>query len=479
MLKTDVVIIGAGAVGTAIARELSRFKLDLILLDKNEDVGGDASKSNSAIIHTGFDAPPGSLESRLVVSANPMYDKLTENLDIPFKRTGAILVATTQEEYNLLPEIKEKAYKNGVFDIDYLTSKEIKEMEPEVSDEVLGGLLILRESIIDPFLLVTAQADNAVENGVKVLLATKVTGIEVANGKVQTVKTDKGEIRTKYVINAAGLFCDEIADMVGLCNFKEHPRKGQFFILDKNISYKIEKIILPVPTKLTKGKLSTPTIHGNMLIGPTAEDLEDRYDKTVTKEELDGVIEGVKKLLPAVSARDAITEYSGLRAVRTPAAYSIEASKEVKGFIGLSGIRSTGVTSSLAVASYVSELLKTEGLHLEPNPDLIAYRKGIPKFSELSEEEQEVLIKENPLFGNIMCRCETVTEAEILAAIEAPVGATSLDGIKRRVRAGMGRCQGGFCGPRIIEYLAEKLNIPVEAVRKNDKGSEVLIGKTR
>jgi glycerol-3-phosphate dehydrogenase len=479
MLQTDVVIIGAGAIGTSIARELSRYKIDTILLDKNEDVGGDASKSNSAIIHTGFDAPPGSLESKLVVSANPMYDKLAEELDIPFKRTGAILVATTKEEYDLLPGIKAKAHKNGVYDIDFLTAQEIKRMEPEVSKEVLGGLHIPRESIIDPFLLVTAQADNAVDNGVKVLLSTEVTGIHVIDGKIHSVKTDKGEIKTKYVINAAGLFCDEIADMVGHCDFKESPRKGQFYILDNNISYKTERIILPVPTKLTKGKLSSPTIHGNMLIGPTAEDLDDRYDKSVNQKGLDEVINGVKKLLPNVSARDAITEYSGLRPVRTPEGYFIESYKDTKGFIGLSGIRSTGVTSSLSVAKYVAEFLENEGLKLEADPDFNPVRKGIPKFSELPEEEKAELIKENPLFGNIMCRCETVTEAEILAAIEAPVGARSLDGIKRRVRAGMGRCQGGFCGPRIIEYLANKLNVTVEVVRKNDEGSELLIGKTR
>ncbi|MDK2800415.1 MAG: glycerol-3-phosphate dehydrogenase [Clostridiales bacterium] len=479
MLQADVVIIGAGAVGTAIARELSKYVLKVILVDKNEDVGGDASKSNSAIIHTGFDASPDTLESQLVVSANPMYDQITKELDIPFKRIGAILTAVTQEEFSLLNKIKEKAYKNRVYDVDYLSPQAIKALEPEVTDKVLGGLYIPRESIIDPFLLVIAQAENAVENGVKILLSTMVTDITVKNGQVQFVKTNQGTIQTKFVINAAGLFCDKIAEIVGLCNFKEHPRKGQFYVLDKNVPYKVNRIILPVPTKLTKGKLACPTIHGNLLIGPTAEELEDRFDKAVTAQGLQEVIEGVRKLVPKISKEDAIKQYCGLRPVRTPEGYHIEAYKEVKGFIGISGIRSTGVTSSVAVARYVTNVLNNEGLDLIPKPDFNPYRIGIKKFSELSDKEKEQLIKENPKYGHVICRCETVTEAEIVEAIRRPVGAKSMDGIKRRVRAGMGRCQGGFCSSRVLDILSRELNIPAEKVTKNEAGSELVIGKIR
>ena len=270
MLKTDVVIIGAGAVGCAIARELSKYQIDVTVVDKNEDIGGDASKSNSAIIHTGYDASPGTLESELVVAANPMYDELCRDLDVPFRRIGAILPAITQEQYEKLPEIKAKAFKNRVYDVEYKTGKELLEMEPNLNPEVKGGLYIPRESIIDPFILVQALAENANENGVSFLLNTKVTGIQTKEGRVTAVETTAGVIETEYVINAAALYCDEIAAMVGKADYKVVARRGQFYILDKNTSCKVEHIVLPIPTKVTKGKLMCPTIHGNMLVGPTA-----------------------------------------------------------------------------------------------------------------------------------------------------------------------------------------------------------------
>ena len=279
MNRTDVLIIGAGAVGTAIARELSKFQLRITVVDKNEDVGGDASKSNSAIIHTGFDASPGTLESMLVVAANPMYDNITKELDIPFERIGAILAAINQEQFEALGKIKEKSFRNNVYDIKYLTAGQIMAMEPEITPDVLGGLYIPRESIIDPFILVVALAENAIDNGVKFFLSTNVIGIDTDSYGIKLIKTSKGVIKTKYVINAAGLFSDHIAGMVGKCDFKVIPRKGQFVILDKNIPYKVSRIILPLPTKQTKGKLISPTIHGNLLIGPTAEDGEDKLDK--------------------------------------------------------------------------------------------------------------------------------------------------------------------------------------------------------
>ena len=317
-MKTDVVIIGAGAVGCAIARELSRYQLDVTVVEKNEDVGGDASKSNSAIIHTGYDASPGTLESQLVVAANPMYDQLTRDLDIPFKRVGAILPAITEEQYEKLPEIKHKAFMNRVYDVQYKTAEELLEMEPNLNPEVKGGLYIPRESIIDPFILVQALAENANANGVHFLLNTKVTDIKVKDGAVSEVVTTGETIETKYVINAAALYCDEIAAMVGKADYKVVARRGQFYILDKNTSCKVKEIVLPIPTKITKGKLMCPTIHGNMLVGPTAEDLDNKTDKSVTKEGLDSILKDVKNLIPNVNVRDSITQYSGLRPNRNP-----------------------------------------------------------------------------------------------------------------------------------------------------------------
>ena len=478
-MKTNVVIIGAGAVGCAIARELSRYQLDVTVVDKNEDIGGDASKSNSAIIHTGYDATPGSLESQLVVAANPMYDKIAKDLDVPFKRIGAILPAITDEQYEKLQEIQHKAFKNHVYDVYYLTGKELLEMEPNLNPEVKGGLYIPRESIIDPFILVQAYAENANENGVHFLLNTKVTDIKTENGAVKEVVTTNGTIETDYVINAAALYCDEIAAMVGKAEYKVVARRGQFFILDKNTSVKVNQIVLPIPTKITKGKLMCPTIHGNMLVGPTAEDLDNKTDKSVTREGLDSIEADVKRLVPNVVVRDAITQYSGLRPNRVPEGLRVDTYDDLKGYINLSGVRSTGLTLSAAMGFYIAELMKELGAPMVPKENFVHTRKGIHRFHELSREEQAKLIEENPKYGQIVCRCETITEGEILDAIHRPLGARSMDAVKRRVRAGMGRCQGGFCGPKVLEILARELNVPVEEITKNNKGSYMITGKTR
>lgn len=479
MMKTDVVVIGAGAVGCAIARELSKYQIQVMVVDKNEDVGGDASKSNSAIIHTGYDASPGTLESELVVAANPMYPELVKELDVPFKQTGAILPAITQEQFEQLPAIKAKAFKNRVYDIEYLTKEQIIAMEPNINPEVRGGLHIPRESIIDPFILVQALAENANENGVDFLLNTKVTGIQTENQKIKAVETTAGVIETRYVINAAALYCDEIAGMVGKAGYKVVARRGQFYILDKNTSCKVNHIVLPIPTKITKGKLMCPTIHGNMLVGPTAEDLDNKTDKSVTADGLESIVKDVQRLIPNVDIRDTITQYSGLRPNRNPEGLHVDMYDDLEGYVNLSGVRSTGLTLSVSMGVYVAQLLKEHGCGLVYKENFKKTRKGIRIFHEMTACEQEEIIKENPKYGNIICRCETITEGEILDAIHRPLGARSMDAVKRRVRAGMGRCQGGFCGPKVIEILSKELNIPVEEVYKNVSGSYMVSGKMR
>ena len=478
-MRTNVVVIGAGAVGCAVARELSKYKIDVVVVDKNEDIGGDASKSNSAIIHTGYDASPGTLESQLVVAANPMYDELARGMDVPFKRIGAILPAITQEQYEKLPEIKAKAFKNRVYDVEYKTGEELLAMEPNLNPEVKGGLYIPRESIIDPFILVQALAENANENGVSFLLNTKVTGIQTENGKVKAVETTGGIIETDYVINAAALYCDEIAAMVGKADYKVVARRGQFYILDKNTSCQVEHIVLPIPTKVTKGKLMCPTIHGNMLVGPTAEDLDNKTDKSVTPEGLQSIVDDVKRLIPGVNVKDTITQYSGLRPNRNPEGLHVDMWEDLEGFVNLSGVRSTGLTLSVAMGKYVAQLLIDHGAPLVFKEDFKKTRKGLVRLHELDREAKEKLIKENPAYGTVICRCETITEGEILDCIRRPLGARSMDAVKRRVRAGMGRCQGGFCGPKVIEILAKEWNIPVEQVNKNNAGSYMVTGRMR
>ncbi|EHE97942.1 Anaerobic glycerol-3-phosphate dehydrogenase subunit A [uncultured Clostridium sp.] len=479
MMKTDVVVIGAGAVGCAIARELSKYQIQVMVVDKNEDVGGDASKSNSAIIHTGYDASPGTLESELVVAANPMYPELVKELDVPFKQTGAILPAITQEQFEQLPAIKAKAFGNRVYDVEYLTKEQIIAMEPNINPEVKGGLHIPRESIIDPFILVQALAENANENGVDFLLNTKVTGIQTEDRKIKAVETTAGIIETRYVINAAALYCDEIAAMAGKAEYKVVARRGQFYILDKNTSCKVDHIVLPIPTKITKGKLMCPTIHGNMLVGPTAEDLDNKTDKSVTADGLESIVKDVQRLIPNVNIRDTITQYSGLRPNRNPEGLHVDVYDDLEGYVNLSGVRSTGLTLSVSMGVYVAQLLKEHGCGLVYKEDFKKTRKGIRIFHEMTAGEQEEIIKENPKYGNIICRCETITEGEILDAIHRPLGARSIDAVKRRVRAGMGRCQGGFCGPKVIEILSKELNIPVAEVNKNVTGSYMVSGKMR
>lgn len=479
MLKTDVVIIGAGAVGCAIARELSKYQVKVIVVDKNEDIGGDASKSNSAIIHTGYDAAPGTLESKLVVAANPMFPELVRELQIPFRETGAILPAITEEQFEQLPVIKEKAFKNGVYDVEYVTKEQIIEMEPNINPEVKGGLHIPRESIIDPFIYVQALAENAFENGVVFLLNTKVTDIQVEEHKIQYVETTGEGIQTRFVINAAALYCDEIAAMVGKSEYKVVARRGQFYILDKNTSCKVNRIVLPIPTKITKGKLMCPTIHGNMLVGPTAEDLDNKTDKSVTVEGLASIVEDVCKLIPNVNIKDTIAQYSGLRPNRNPEGLHVDIYDDLYGYINLSGIRSTGLTLSAAMGVYISQLLKDQGLNMVYKENFKKTREGIKIFHEMSIVQQAEIICENAKYGNIICRCETITEGEILDAIHRPLGARSVDAVKRRVRAGTGRCQGGFCGPKVIEILARELNIPIEEVNKNVAGSYMVKGKVK
>lgn len=478
-MKADVLVIGAGAVGCSITRELTKYNLKVINVDKNSDVGGCASRSNSAIIHTGYDATPESLESELVVAANPMYDKIASDLDVPFSKIGAILPAITDEQFEMLPILKEKAFKNKVYDIDYLSKEKILKMEPNITPEVRGGLFIPRESIIDPFLLVVGYAENAVKNGATFLLDTEVTGIETKDGKVIGANTTKGFIEASYFINAGGLFCDQIASFVGKDNYFVNPRKGQFYILDKNTSCKVNHIILPIPTKLTKGKLMCPTIHGNMLIGPTAEDGQDKYDASTNRSGLDSIMTDVKKLIPGVNFRDTITQFAGLRPNRNPEGLHIDSYDDLKNYVNISGVRSTGLTGSAAIGLYVVQLLLAMGMKAGPNWEFDPIRKGIPCFNEMTIEEKQEIITTDPLYANIVCRCETITEGEIVRAIHSPIPARTIDAIKRRLRAGMGRCQGGFCGPKVIEILARELKIPQEQIMKDNDGTNMLEGKTK
>lgn len=469
--KADVVIVGAGAIGSALARELSKYKLDVVLLEKNEDIGGDASKGNSATIVCGYDAPPGTLESKLAVASNPMFDLVCEQLDVDFKRIGTLQVGYTDEDMKILEKNKERAFANGVYDTEVLNAEEVHKMEPALSDEVKGALYVPREGIVNVFDLLVGYVENAVDNGVTLMTSTKALSINRKDGKVFSVETDKGEIETRFVVNAAALYADELAKTVDLCDFRNYPRKGEFFVLDKNLSYAPKHVIAPIPTPVTRGKLLTPSIEGNLLVGPTAENIEDKEDKATTREGLQSILNDVCKMVPQINSKDSVTQFASLRPAREPAGYSIRAFESLYGYIEANGI-SQGISCSLAAAVYITNLLKEQGLKLEKKQNFNPYRRRIIRFCECTPEVQEKLIEENPKYGNIICRCEKISEAEIVEAIHR--GARSMDAVKRRVRAGMGRCQGGFCGPRVVEILARELGCLPEQICKNEPGSELL-----
>jgi glycerol-3-phosphate dehydrogenase len=474
MEETDILIIGAGVVGTAIARELSKYKVKVLVLDKRDDIGGDASKSNSSIMCDGADCPPDTLESRLVQASRRMIEQMASDLDFPLKVIGSIMPAVTEEQFALLSKIHNEAFENNIFYIERVSPKEILELEPEVNPSVLGGLYNPNEAIVDPFLYVVAMAENAAENGVEFMLNTEVTGIIRDKEKVSAVETNQGTIKTKCIINAAGLFCDTIAAMIDECDFIVKPRKGQFFILDKNTPVRINHIIYPIPTPSSRGKLLLPTIHGNILAGPTAEDLDDKEDHSVTAEELQGVADDVRKLIPNIRIQDTITQYAGLRPNRIPQGYNIGFSKKTSGYFGITGIRSTGVSGSQGIAKYTVKSLIDSGMDLQKKANFIRKRRSIASFASASMEEQDTLIAKDDAWANIICRCETISEAEIVEAIQRPLGARTMDAIKRRVRSGMGRCQGGFCGPQIIEILSRELKISKTEICKNLPGSYML-----
>ena len=307
----------------------------------------------------------------------------------------------------------------------------------------------------------------------------EVTDIIVSDGKIKGAKTKAGDIKCKYIVNAAGLHCDDIAGMVGKAEYKVTPRKGQFFILDKNTSCKVKRIVLPIPTKVTKGKLMCPTIHGNMLVGPTAEDLLDKDDKSTNVEGLDSISADVRKLIPGVRLNDTITQYAGLRAQRNPEGLHVDIYEDICGYVNLSGIRSTGLTASASLGVYVTQVLLHMGMTGAFKTDFDPIRKGIPCLHACTPKERDALIAENPLYGRVICRCEGITEGEIVDAVHSLIPARSIDAVKRRLRAGMGRCHGGFCRPKVIEIIARELNIPAEEVLKNQPGSYLVTGKAK
>lgn len=474
----DVIVIGAGISGAIISRQLSRYNLSVCLIEKEADVAVGTSKANSAVVHAGFDAEPGSLKAMLNVKGNKMMDQIVSELDVPFKRIGSLVLAFEDNEIRHLLERKHRGEANGVDGLKMLSRDELLAKEPNVNPKAVAALYAPTAGIVCPYELTIGAVENAVHNGVELMLETAVNSIRIENDAF-IVSTDNKDFMCKYVVNAAGLYADRIAETIGDNSFGIHPRKGEYILFDKNHGKLVNSIVFQVPTERGKGILLTPTVDGNLLIGPNAEDTDDKEDTATTAAGLESVIAGARKSVPGFNMKDAITSFSGLRAVPSCKDFIIGASAVSSRFINVAGIESPGLTAAPGIGEYVVEALKRSGLKLEEKTGYSPYRKRIVRFSELDEKQLHDIIKMNPAYGRIVCRCEKVSEGEIVDCIKRPAGAGNLDAVKRRTRAGMGRCQGGFCTPRVVEILARELGIPMEEVTKKGGASRMLAGKTK
>jgi len=475
--QTDVVIIGGGIVGTAIARELSKYDLNVVLLEKQPDVGVGTTKANSAILHAGFDAHPDTLKAKLNVRGNELYHQLESELNLEIKWNGSLVVAKNDDEFATLRELLERGRQNGVPGLEILSPEAVFEKEPNLSRDIKGALWAPTAGVFLPFGAAVAFAETAIRNGVKVITECPAEELICEDGQVTGVRTPQGVFHAKYVINAAGVHADDISRLAGDDTFTIQPRKGEYILFDRKVGNLVNSVIFPTPSKVTKGILICPTVHGNIFIGPNAEEIEDKSDLSTTSAAMAELIERAERLVPALPIGAAITQFSGLRAAADSGDFVIGKSSVVSGLVHAAGIQSPGLTAAPAIAELIAEILQDDGLKLKPKADFQPNNPAPIVFRELSYEEKNNLIQKNPLYGRVICRCETITEAEIVDAIHRPCGAKTLDGIKRRTRAGMGRCQGGFCGPRVTAILARELNIPVAAVRKETVKSYLFYDK--
>ena len=470
----DVAIVGAGVVGSAIARELSKYKVNACVIERDEDVCNGTSKANSAIVHAGFDATPGTLKAQLNVRGNEMMDQLSEDLDFPFKRNGSLVVCTKKQDPALLDELLEKGKKNGVPDLRILDRDELIKMEPNLADDVVKALYAPTGAIVCPFHLTMAFAENAADNGVEFFLNTEVTDISKADDHY-VIKTDKDTIEAKVVVNAAGVYADKFNNMVSDNKLKIIARRGQYMLLDKDAGTHVSHTIFQLPSKMGKGVLVTPTVHGNLLVGPTAEDIDNKEGVNTTEEGLASLGATSSQSVKNLPLRQVITSFAGLRAHEVGGDFVIGEVKDAEGFFNAAGIESPGLSSAPAIGEMLAALVAKK-LGLEEDPSFNGIRKGILNPANLSIEERNELIKKEPAYGNIICRCEMITEGEILDAIHRTLGARSLDAVKRRTRAGMGRCQSGFCSPKTMEILEREVPMSMFDVTKNGKDAKIVYG---
>ena len=472
----DVVIIGAGVVGGMIARTLSAYKMKICLLEKENDVGMGATKANSAIVHAGFDAKPGTLKAKLNVQGSKMMETVCGELGVKYKRNGSLVIGFTEEERLVIEKLLERGKTSGVAELRILEKEELKTIEPNLSDAVTCALYAPTGAIVCPYELTVAAIGNAMDNGAELKRNFEVCAIEEVDGGYEVFSQNES-IRAKYVINAAGVWADKIARMVGDDSFTITPRMGQYMLLDKECGQMVSNTIFRTPSKMGKGILVTPTVDGNLLVGPTSVDIEDKNNTGTTKEGFSHILKEVNENINGFTPGKIITSFAGLRATGNMGDFIIHS--PLQGFINVAGIESPGLSASPAIALMVRDMLVQQGMALTEKKNYNPRRKSMHVFREASIEEKNKMIKENKDFGRVICRCETVTKGEILEAIRTNPRPADLDGVKRRTRAQMGRCQGGFCTPYIMRLLSEEMNVPYDKITKSGGDSWMIAGKTK
>jgi glycerol-3-phosphate dehydrogenase len=479
--KTDVLIVGAGITGSAIARELAKYELDITIIEKNNDIAEGTTKANNGMVHSGYAATPGSLKAELNVKGNAKYDKWAEELKFDFDRTGSFVVGFSEDDRKQIEKYYEKGKKNEVPGIEILTGDEAREIEENLAKEVTSALWTPTAGYVAPYEVAIALAENAVENGVEVMLDTELIAVDTENNKINRAYTNQGSIECSYLINAAGVYADQVAEMAGDRQFTIHPRRGTLIIFDKEKGKVLKRAVGTTPSQHTKGGVAQRTPEGNPLWGPTAVEVADKTDTAVSQEDLDTIINKFTSIVEGIDKKDMITSFSGVRAANYKEDFVIEASEKIRGLIQAAAIQSPGLASSPAIAEKIVEIflseeqrLKLLGRAVEEKEDFQPERMVNKPFHLCSNQEKEKLLSEDPAYGHVICRCENVTEAEIVRAIHGKIPARTVDAIKRRTRAGMGRCQAGFCGPRVVKILARELGIDPKKITKKGEGSNIV-----
>lgn len=480
--RYDVAVVGAGVVGCAVARDFSKYELNVALIEKESDVCGGASKANSGVVHSGIYSTPGSLKAQLCIQGNEMFPQWAEELGVEFKRIGKHVVARNNEEIQELEKLKKVGEKNRVPGLRMVDNKELKILEPNILGE--ASLSVPTAGIVSPYHLVIALAENAHANGVEIFLTARVSDISQKKGSFG-ISTSKGKFTANYVVNCAGLHCDDIAGMVGIEKHKVYPSMGEYLILDKAYSHLINHLVYPVPENRSGGLgiHLTPTLEGNILLGPSARYMDDREDTGTTGEKRDKLLSDARVFLPALKREWVIHSYAGVRCKlvgprsRKPGDFIIEEDKDVPGFINLMGIESPGLSASPAIAELIVYMIG-KSRDLEPKKNFKA-RVRTQRFARLDIKGKDRLISEEPKHGHLICRCEHVTEQEIMDALKNPLDVRTLAGIKYRSRAMMGRCQGGFCRARIVRIMEDSFGMNKKDITQRGVESYLFAGKTK